>query len=361
MYIVILIMLLIILSQHAKEGKYYFVQHRLFRLLVVSLLVVTIIDLISWLLNGQYKFLWPQLVTWGNLLVLACYLMPFLLWILFVDFEVYGQIKRLKPRLLFYIIPLLIVGVHILLRPYHLHFFIISENGRFYRGNGPLLFNLIGILLLAYTAWFVLKHWRIIYWRNRWALLMFSILPLITLLIQAKNGYFNLLWASFSLSVLIIYITMQNKAVKTDYLTGFYNRRHLESFLTNKLNNLQTDQVFTVIMIDLYELCSINDEFGHTSGDRALDALALIIRSVFAYDDFIARYSGHKFVILSDIADEKMLEKKINDLNEHIALFNEKKREPFDLRIKLTCEMISQEIGIKSMDLLAYLESQITS
>ena len=60
--------------------------------------------------------------------------MPFLLWILFVDFEVYGQIKRLKPRLLFYIIPL-IVGVHILLRPYHLHFFIISENGRFYRGN----------------------------------------------------------------------------------------------------------------------------------------------------------------------------------------------------------------------------------
>ena len=71
MYIVILIMLLIILSQHAKEGKYYFVQHRLFRLLVVSLLVVTIIDLISWLLNGQYQFLWPQLVTWGNLLVLA--------------------------------------------------------------------------------------------------------------------------------------------------------------------------------------------------------------------------------------------------------------------------------------------------
>ena len=51
-------------------------------------------------------------------------------------------------------------------------------------------------------------------------------------------------------------------------------------------------------MADLDQLKPINDELGHAAGDRAIAAVAAVIREELRETDFGARYGGDEFVVL---------------------------------------------------------------
>ena len=54
----------------------------------------------------------------------------------------------------------------------------------------------------------------------------------------------------------------------------------------------------TAIMADMDYLKPINDDLGHAAGDRAIAAVASVIRAELRETDFGARYGGDEFVIL---------------------------------------------------------------
>jgi two-component system, cell cycle response regulator len=58
------------------------------------------------------------------------------------------------------------------------------------------------------------------------------------------------------------------------------------------------------VMADMDQLKPINDELGHAAGDRAIAAVAAVIREELRETDFGARYGGDEFVILLEDADE---------------------------------------------------------
>ena len=51
-------------------------------------------------------------------------------------------------------------------------------------------------------------------------------------------------------------------------------------------------------MIDVDNFKDFNDKFGHLAGDRALTAVASILKSQFRPDDVLARYGGDEFAVL---------------------------------------------------------------
>ena len=51
-------------------------------------------------------------------------------------------------------------------------------------------------------------------------------------------------------------------------------------------------------MADMDQLKPINDERGHAAGDRAIAAVAAVIREELRETDFGARYGGDEFVVL---------------------------------------------------------------
>jgi diguanylate cyclase (GGDEF)-like protein len=51
-------------------------------------------------------------------------------------------------------------------------------------------------------------------------------------------------------------------------------------------------------MADMDHLKPVNDELGHAAGDRAIAAVAAVIRAELRETDFGARYGGDEFVIL---------------------------------------------------------------
>ncbi|MCM1253292.1 MAG: GGDEF domain-containing protein [Clostridium sp.] len=103
-----------------------------------------------------------------------------------------------------------------------------------------------------------------------------------------------------------LYERMLLNNANTDALTGLYNRRYVYQFVEEKAG-----QPFTIYYIDLDNFKSINDEFGHSEGDRALTVTADVLKECMP-DDVITRAGGDEFVII--------------ELGEHMSEEVEKKR-----------------------------------
>ena len=85
-----------------------------------------------------------------------------------------------------------------------------------------------------------------------------------------------------------------------DELTKLYNRR---GFLTlarqHLLLNLRRKHDLFLIFSDLDGLKTINDLYGHSTGDKALIATAEIFKKTFRESDIIARIGGDEFAVLT--------------------------------------------------------------
>ncbi|MCG8272295.1 GGDEF domain-containing protein [Aquamicrobium sp. NLF2-7] len=81
---------------------------------------------------------------------------------------------------------------------------------------------------------------------------------------------------------------------RTDPLTGTLNRRALLDSL--KMDHLQPGDA--VIVFDLDNFKSINDQYGHHAGDRILCQFAHELRSILRRGDVAARMGGEEFVVV---------------------------------------------------------------
>ncbi len=84
-----------------------------------------------------------------------------------------------------------------------------------------------------------------------------------------------------------------------DSLTGLYNRRGFMTLGKQLLDSsLRKQPEIGLLYVDLDYLKLINDELGHSEGDKALETTARILRSSFRDSDIIARLGGDEFVVL---------------------------------------------------------------
>ncbi len=85
-----------------------------------------------------------------------------------------------------------------------------------------------------------------------------------------------------------------------DELTGLYNRRGFMTVSTQIWKMAQRSHMqFLIVFMDLDELKSINDNFGHAEGDVVLKAFAEILKVAFRRNDVLSRIGGDEFVVLS--------------------------------------------------------------
>ncbi|WP_409175937.1 diguanylate cyclase [Brevibacillus fortis] len=82
---------------------------------------------------------------------------------------------------------------------------------------------------------------------------------------------------------------------RTDPLTGLTNRRTLEE----TMQKWMMEQIpFSLIMMDLDRFKSINDTYGHQSGDEVIKHFARMISSSLRPEDVSSRFGGEEFVVL---------------------------------------------------------------
>jgi len=82
-----------------------------------------------------------------------------------------------------------------------------------------------------------------------------------------------------------------------DHLTGLYNRRVFETMLEVEAGKRST-KPFSLLLVDLDNFKTINDTFGHGTGDEVLVYVAEMLRLSFRKSDIPARYGGDEFAVL---------------------------------------------------------------
>ncbi|MBV9251328.1 MAG: PleD family two-component system response regulator [Acetobacteraceae bacterium] len=83
----------------------------------------------------------------------------------------------------------------------------------------------------------------------------------------------------------------------TDPLTGLYNQRYLMRHLRGLLASGQSHEL-AVLMIDVDHFKTVNDDYGHPIGDRALKTIADTLRANTRVFDSVARYGGEEFAVV---------------------------------------------------------------
>jgi diguanylate cyclase (GGDEF)-like protein len=89
------------------------------------------------------------------------------------------------------------------------------------------------------------------------------------------------------------------RLARTDALTGLNNRRTLEEALQREIARAgRMGESLSVIIADLDHFKSVNDDYGHATGDHVLAGAASVFASQTRPYDVAARYGGEEFVLL---------------------------------------------------------------
>lgn len=85
----------------------------------------------------------------------------------------------------------------------------------------------------------------------------------------------------------------------TDGLTGLANRKAFDEQIGRMAKNSEkTDDIFSLIMMDIDHFKNFNDKYGHQIGDQVLRLVAVTLVNEVKGQDMAARYGGEEFAII---------------------------------------------------------------
>jgi diguanylate cyclase (GGDEF)-like protein len=119
-------------------------------------------------------------------------------------------------------------------------------------------------------------------------------------------------WASLTVAMLLTTVVVaslrsRNERLRdvletqayADPLTGVANRRSFDGELARAVGwSRETGEPIALLTLDIDHFKKINDTWGHGAGDRALRAVAEVLRTVAHGDDVVGRLGGDEFVVL---------------------------------------------------------------
>ncbi len=86
----------------------------------------------------------------------------------------------------------------------------------------------------------------------------------------------------------------------TDELTQAFNRSKFEEIIGKEIDRAaRSRQPLSVIIFDIDRFKAVNDSFGHLTGDHVLRTLANIAREHIRESDYLVRWGGEEFLVVS--------------------------------------------------------------
>jgi diguanylate cyclase (GGDEF)-like protein len=309
--IILLVTLLVIIRIKDDLHSY---SSRLFMIIILVTMAALVLEPATWIADaytGPVARFLDFLTNW--LLVLTG---PVLVgfWISYADYRILHDRARIRRRL-YYQYSSMLFFVLLLVNLFTPVFFGIRGDNEYF--TGPIFF----LTWLNMIVHFVYAVVLLIVYRKRTGATVirgvtaYFILPAVGVLLQTIRPSLFFAWPMLALGIFVTYVFLETTSGTRDSLTGLYSRARFEEYLRYLREN---HDPFGLLMIDLDDFKSVNDAFGHQTGDAVLVRFAAILRGAFAPESMIARIGGDEFMIVTAVTDAELAQ-RIADVRRTIA------------------------------------------
>jgi len=115
------------------------------------------------------------------------------------------------------------------------------------------------------------------------------------------------------------YVNLETISI-TDKLTQLNNRTRTDAYFPMALQEAKDNNTsLAAVLLDIDHFKSVNDNFGHLSGDKILQSLASILKQHAQQHDFVARWGGEEFIIIIKQCTAQQAHEKMDQLRIIIA------------------------------------------
>ena len=134
----------------------------------------------------------------------------------------------------------------------------------------------------------------------------------------------------------VYYLSAMKDLDNVDSLTGVYKRRHFDSqFSKEKTRAKRYTNALSMLIVNVDDFKTINDEHGHEAGDKILKSLADVLKKSVRRVDIVARYSGDEFVVLLPQTSKSNAELVRERIEKEISKQSKKSPVPYSVSIGL--------------------------
>ena len=221
------------------------------------------------------------------------------------------------------------------------HMFFYIKDGTYHRGPLFLLQYVLAYIYVLIPS----VHALILLNKNdgrqsRKALISYVLFPLIpgtAGLLQLFYPQIPAACAAMSLSTLILYLNWVENLISLDPLTQLNNRKQLNHVFSQWKKDNDPEKIM-LLMIDADHFKSINDTYGHASGDAALCRIAQAMRRSVQDNNLrtcLARFGGDEFVILARTGEEKDALLLEESMRENLARISREEPAPWNVSVSI--------------------------
>lgn len=240
-------------------------------------------------------------------------------WCLYAVYKMFGSSRRVKRYAKIICGPAVLALASVWTTPFTGWVFTIKPGNIYSR---EWLFLLPTLATIAYVVFGVVYIYS-----NRKRINKYMIMPIaliiapifIGMIIQFLLPGTAIIAMVVTISLVGLYASSQSEFAYIDRLSGVYNRRYLDDYLTGlneDENNRKKQKTITGIMLDMDKFKAINDNFGHHVGDDAIAQVGNILRENLGKMNFAARYGGDEFIIITPMLDSDSIKNLIQKLTD---------------------------------------------
>lgn len=310
--------------------------NKIFILTAALILFQLVMESFTWVIEG---IAYPWLIFINQFVTVLLFISATAatyFWYRLVKIWVIPETIRHPKTVKWMLIPLAIISLLSVSSPFTGLLFTVDATNIFYRGPWFIVSAASCYFYLLSSVFIVIANRHNLLKSMYHALLLFAITPAIGGMIQVLIEGTLMIWASSALSLVLVYIYLQQRMMQFDTLTGAWTRGSFDNYIETRIENAKDHDTLALIFIDLDDLKYINDTYGHLEGDLALQTAVKLLKNCICRNDIIARFGGDEFVIVANKCTEK--DTAMNSVEDRIALmkynfekYNETSQKDYDL------------------------------
>lgn len=309
----------------------------LFVYLLISVLLLLILELFMDIYNGR-GFAGARVGNITSSFLFYVFLpLPGFLYFLYID-QLQTKWVKMPPRLALLVsipIPMLLNAVFVGISLFNGMLFTIDASNTYHRGDYLLWVVLCNVTYLLMGQ---IHAIRLFHKNKRRAIPFIIIFPypvVIAAFIQLFSEHMEIVLVTLAITLLMVYLRIQNTQANRDFLTSLYNRSIGEEYLKYLYANKGKKKLIGGMLMDVDGFKRVNDEYGHDYGDKCLRYFSQLLKDSFSRSWLICRYGGDEFLLVRLLDSEHEMDENILKFTKNLEQFNKQGKLLFPLGVSI--------------------------